>query len=76
MRPMSESGSARPRQLTLAGWFVVGGSVLLVLTVFGTIASLNSVDTRDRVSEWLSTPTGEGLGLSVDRRALGPAGRR
>src|SRR4051794_24298635 len=62
---MSETGSARPRQLTLAGWFVVVGSVMLVITVYSTIASLNSVDTRDRVSEWLSTPTGEGLGLSV-----------
>ena len=65
MRSMSESGSARPRQLTLAGWFVVVGSVMLVITVYSTIASLNSVDTRDRVTEWLSTPTGEGLGLSV-----------
>src|SRR3954469_7162467 len=65
MRPMSDSGSARPRQLTLAGWFVVVGSVMLVITVYSTIAGLNSVDTRDRVSEWLSTPTGEGLGLSV-----------
>src|SRR4051794_20851811 len=65
MRPMSESGSARPRQLTLAGWFVVVASVMLVITVYSTIAGLNSVDTRDRVSEWLSTPTGEGLGLTV-----------
>src|SRR3954449_2110033 len=65
MRPMSDSGSARPRQLTLAGWFVVVGSVMLVITVYSTIASLTPVDTRDRVSEWLSTPTGEGLGLSV-----------
>src|SRR3954469_14798781 len=65
MRPMSDSGYARPRQLTLAGWLVDVGSVMLVITVYSSIASLNSVDTRDRVSEWLSTPTGEGLGLSV-----------
>ncbi|MET0839714.1 MAG: hypothetical protein ABWY19_13090 [Marmoricola sp.] len=63
---MSDSeATARPRQLTLAGWFVVVGSVMLVLTVYSTLAGLNSVDTRDRVAEWLSTPTGEGLGLSV-----------
>jgi hypothetical protein len=62
---MSETGSARPRQLTLAGWFVVVASVMLVITVYSTVASLNSVDTRDRVADWLSTPTGKGLGLSV-----------
>ncbi len=63
---MSDSeASARPRQLTMAGWFVVVGSVMLVITVFSSISGLNTVDTRDRVAEWLSTPTGEGLGLSV-----------
>ena len=62
---MSDSGSARPRQLTLAGWFVVAGSVMLVITVYSAIASLNSVETRDRVTDWLSTPTGQDLGLSV-----------
>src|SRR4051812_2294321 len=65
MRPMSDSGSARPRQLTLAGWFVVVGSVMLVITVYTSIATLNSVETRDRVTDWLSTPTGQDLGLSV-----------
>jgi hypothetical protein len=65
MRPMSDNGSARPRQLTLAGWFVVVGSVMLVITVYSSIASLNSVETRDRVTDWLSTPTGQDLGLSV-----------
>ncbi len=63
---MSESdGSARPRQLTMAGWFVVVGSVMLLITVYSTLADLNSVETRDRVTEWLSTPTGDSLGLSV-----------
>ena len=45
-----------------------------LITVFSTISGLNSVDTRDRVAEWLSTPTGEGLGLSVARGAVGPPG--
>jgi hypothetical protein len=63
---MSESeGSARPRQLTMAGWFVVAGSVLLLLTAFDSLTNINSVDTRDRVTDMLSSPTGEGLGLSV-----------
>jgi hypothetical protein len=49
----------------MAGWFVVVGSVMLLVTVYSSIASLNSVETRDRVAQWLSTPTGKGLGLSV-----------
>src|SRR5690349_10415543 len=66
MRAMSESdATARPRQLTLAGWFVVIGSAMLVLTVFSAVAGLNSVDTRDRVADWLSTPPGDGLGFTV-----------
>ena len=63
---MSESeGSARPRQLTMAGWFVVVGSVLLLLTVFDSLTNIHSVETRDRVTDALSSPTGEGLGLTV-----------
>jgi hypothetical protein len=49
----------------MAGWFVVVGSVMLLITVYSTLASLNSVETRDRVSEWVSSPTGDSLGLSV-----------
>ena len=57
--------TARPRQLTMAGWFVVAASAFLVLSVFDTLTTLRSVDTRERVTEWLSSPLGEGLGLSV-----------
>lgn len=50
----------------MASWFVIVGSAFLLLTVFDTLAGLNSVDTRDRVAEVLSSPTGEGLGIGVD----------
>jgi amino acid transporter len=49
----------------MAGWFVVAASVMLLVTVYSSIASLNTVETRDRVTDWLSTPTGKDLGLSV-----------
>lgn len=66
MGTMSEpSTSARPRQLTMAGGFVIGGSVLLLLTVFDTFTSLQSVEMREEVTEVLSSPTGKGLGISV-----------
>ncbi len=63
---MSESeGPARPRQLTMAAGFVIGGSVFLVLSVFDTFTTLNSVEMRDEITKVLSSPTGEGLGLSL-----------
>ena len=55
----------RPRQLTMAGWFVVVGSVFLVASVFDSVANLNSVDTRESVTDALTTGSGAGLGLSV-----------
>lgn len=63
---MSEPGTpARPRQLTMAGGFVIGGSVLLLLTVFDAFTSLRSVEMRAEVTELLTSPTGRGLGLDV-----------
>ena len=35
---------------------MIGGSVFLVLTVFDTFTTLNSVDMRDEVTEMLSSP--------------------
>lgn len=55
----------RPRQLTLAVGFVIGGSLFLLLQIFDTVGRLSSVDTRDAVSEWLASPAGEGLGADV-----------
>jgi hypothetical protein len=64
--PMSDTeGSARPRQLTMAGWVVIGGSIFLVLSVFDTVTSLNSVDMREEISRVLSSSTGSGLGITV-----------
>lgn len=60
---MSESATqARPRQLTTAAGFVIGGSALLVLAVFDAMGNLESVDTREAVSAAISS-TG---GMSVD----------
>lgn len=55
----------RPRQVTLAAWMIIGGSALVVLTVFDRIAGLNSLETRESIELFLAEPPGSGLGLSV-----------
>ncbi len=68
---MSEkSTSTRPRQLTMASWFVIVGSVFLLLSVFDTLAGLNSVAMREEIDGLLASPTGKGLGLSVDEARI------
>jgi hypothetical protein len=62
---MSEPKPARPAQVTLAGWLVVAGSVLVVLLAFSQVATLRSLETREAVEEYLSTPPGDSLGLGV-----------
>src|ERR1700712_1912885 len=57
--------SARPRQLTAAGGFVIGGSIFLVLSVFDTLTKLHSVQMHDQIQKALSSPTGSSLGFSV-----------
>lgn len=66
MSPMA-SALPRPRQVTIAGWMIVAGSVALVLTVFQQIAGLHSIDTREAVARVLSEPPFDGLGMGVDR---------
>lgn len=55
----------RPRQVTTAGVMGVAGSVLVILSLFDTLASLNSVDVRERIDTYLATPRGEGLGVDT-----------
>lgn len=64
-------GSARPRQLTMAAGFVIGGSILLVLTVFDTFTGLHSVEMRDQLTETLSSPTFRDLGITVGEALSG-----
>ena len=55
----------RPPQVTLAGWLVMAGSVVVVLMALGQGAVLHSLDTREAVEEYLSSPPGDQLGLDV-----------
>lgn len=62
---MSEPKPARPSQVTVAGWLVVAGSVVVVLMAFGQVADLRSLETRESVEEYLSKPPGDSLGIGV-----------
>ncbi len=62
----STSKPARPSQVTLAGWMVIAGSVVIVLTVFDQIGTLHTLAVRQQVEKFLSEPPADGLGLSVD----------
>jgi hypothetical protein len=63
----SDAPGPRPRQVTIGGWVVAVASAVLVVTVFDTMATLHTVDTRDRLTDALTTGALKGLGLSVDR---------
>jgi hypothetical protein len=57
----------RPRQVTLAGWMIVVGSAVVVFTAFERVSGLRSIESQETVSNFLSEPPGDGLGLSVDQ---------
>jgi hypothetical protein len=65
MGVMSPSSSARPSQVTVAGWGIAGASVFLLFVAFDAMAKLHSVDTREEVTRVLSTGSGKNLGISV-----------
>jgi hypothetical protein len=66
MEPMSETKLIRPNQVTMAGWMIMVGSVIVVITVFDQVAGLRSVEVREGIQKFLAEPPGKGLGLSVD----------
>jgi hypothetical protein len=63
---MPSDKPTRPRQVTLAGWVIVVGSVLVVFYAFERVSGLHSLETREAIEEFLSEPPGDGLGLSVN----------
>lgn len=60
------SSPPRPRQVTFTAGLIIGGSVLLVFSVFESISGLRSLATREAVEEFLAEPPGNGMGLSVE----------
>ncbi len=62
----SPEGSARPSQVTFAGWGIAVASVMLVISVFDSMANLRSVDMRETIAEAVGSGSAKGLGLSVE----------
>lgn len=55
----------RPSHTTMAAFMVIGGSVLVVITVAEQLSGLYSLETREAIATFLSQPPGSGLGLDV-----------
>jgi hypothetical protein len=56
----------RPRQVTLAAWLTMVGSVLVVVLVFDRLAGLHTLETRQSVEKFLAEPPASDLGVGVD----------
>ncbi len=62
---MSDTPLERPRQVTFAAALIMGGSALIVATVFERIAGLGSLETQQAIDTFLAEPPGDGLGISA-----------
>jgi hypothetical protein len=49
----------------MAAWMILAGSVIVVLMAFGQVSELRSLQTREAVEDYLSTPPGDSLGIGV-----------
>jgi hypothetical protein len=57
--------SARPSQVTVAGWAVAIASALLVLAVFDALGHLETVDMRERLSKAIGSGLAKDSGFTV-----------
>ncbi len=62
---VSEPTPTRPRQVTLAAWLIMVGSVVVIAMVFDRVAGLHTMETRQSVEKFLAEPPGNDLGVGV-----------
>jgi hypothetical protein len=65
MGGVSTHPPTRPRQVTLAAWLIMIGSVIVVAMVFDKVAGLHTLETRESVERFLAKPPGADLGVGV-----------
>lgn len=63
---MTDPKLPRPRQVTTSAVMIMVGSVAVVLTVFGQVSALDSLDSRRALEEALATPPTDALGIGVE----------
>ena len=63
---MTETKLERPRQVTMAAWMIIAGSVLVVGAVFEKVSTLHQLETQDAIRRFLSQPPAEGFGLDLE----------
>ena len=64
--PPKSAVPPRPRQASFAGWVIVIGSVLVVVSAFEQVAGLQSIESQEAIRDFLATPPGDGMGLDFD----------
>lgn len=60
---MSESSPSRPRQVSIAAWLIMGGSLFVLVSAFEQMAGVQSLDTRRAVEDFLAEPPADDLGV-------------
>jgi hypothetical protein len=63
---VTEPTPERPRQVTMAGWMIMVGSVFALALVVERLSGLHTLESQERIESFLAKPPGSDLGVSVD----------
>lgn len=63
---MSQESPQRPGQATFAGWLIIGGSVILVVSAFQRIAALHTLEVQEQLQRVASDAPLGGSELTVE----------
>lgn len=62
---MSQTPS-RPAQVTFAGWLIIGGSIVLVVSAWQRISGLHTLEVQEELRRALAQPPFSGTAMSLD----------
>lgn len=60
-----DAKETRPGQATFAGWLIMGGSIIVVITAWERISGLTTMESRESLESVLAEPPFSGTGMSV-----------
>lgn len=61
----------RPRQVTMAGWLIMVGSVFALGLVIDRLSGLHTLETQQKINDFLATSPGSDLGIGADTVVTG-----